>query len=83
MKRHQSTEPYAVQLTPTSTTSEPFEAARMLTYAEAATLLKVDKRTVRRRVAEGRYTAYGQGSGKRILYRSILADIQRTSPEVR
>jgi excisionase family DNA binding protein len=35
----------------------------MLTYAEAAALLKVDKRTVRRRIADGRYTAYGDGSG--------------------
>jgi excisionase family DNA binding protein len=54
----------------------------MLTYAEAAALLKVDKRTIRRRVADGRYTAYGQGCGKRILLRSILADIQRACTEV-
>jgi excisionase family DNA binding protein len=53
------------------------EAARMLKYAEAAALLNVHKRTVRRRVADGRYTAYGDGSGKRILYSSIVADIQR------
>ncbi len=53
------------------------ESARMLKYAEAAALLKVDKRTVRRRVADGRYVAYGDGSGKRILYSSIVADIQR------
>ncbi|HEU5097592.1 MAG TPA: helix-turn-helix domain-containing protein [Roseiflexaceae bacterium] len=52
-------------------------AARMLKYAEAAALLKVDKRTVRRRVADGRYVAYGDGSGRRILYSSIVADIQR------
>ena len=54
-----------------------FEAARMLKYAEAADLLKVNKRTIRRRVAAGRYVAYGDGSGKRILYSSIVADIQR------
>lgn len=52
------------------------ESASMLTYAEAAALLKVSKRTVRRRVADGRYVAYGHGSGKRILSSSILADIQ-------
>ena len=56
-----------------------FEAARMVTYAEAAALLKVDKRTIRRRVADGRYIAYGEGSGKRIKFDSILADIQRNS----
>ena len=54
-----------------------FDAARMLKYAEAAALLKVDKRTIRRRVAAGRYMAYGDGSGKRIKFDSILADIQR------
>ena len=59
----------------------PFEGAQMLTYAEAAALLKVDKRTVRRRVADGRYIAYGDGSGKRFLYSSILADIQRNCRE--
>lgn len=52
-------------------------SGQMLTYAEAAELLRVDKRTVRRRVAAGRYTAYGEGCGKRILYSSIVADIQR------
>jgi excisionase family DNA binding protein len=83
MKRQQLIQTDAVQLSTAPATNEPFEAARMLTYAEAAALLKVDKRTVRRRVADGRYTAYGEGSGKRILYRSILADIQRTTPEVR
>jgi excisionase family DNA binding protein len=55
---------------------------RMLKYAEAAELLKVDKRTIRRRVAAGRYIAYGDGSGKRLLYSSILADIERNSGEV-
>jgi excisionase family DNA binding protein len=59
-----------------------FEEARMLKYAEAAKLLKVDKRTIRRRVAAGRYVAYGDGSGKRLLYSSILADIQRNNSEV-
>jgi excisionase family DNA binding protein len=54
-----------------------FNDARMIKYAEAAELLKINKRTVRRRVADGRYIAYGDGSGKRILYSSILADIQR------
>jgi excisionase family DNA binding protein len=54
-----------------------FNDARMLKYAEAAVLLKVNKRTIRRRVADGRYVAYGDGSGKRILYSSIVADIQR------
>lgn len=54
-----------------------FNDAYMLTYDEAATLLKCNKRTIRRRVAEGRYLAYGEGSGKRLLYRSIVADIQR------
>ena len=52
---------------------------RMLTYAEAAELLKVDKRTIRRRVAKGRYSAYGDGPGKRILFRSIVADVQQHS----
>jgi excisionase family DNA binding protein len=56
---------------------------QMLTYAEAAELLRIDKRTVRRRVAEGRYTAYGEGCGKRILYSSIVADIERASQENR
>jgi excisionase family DNA binding protein len=61
----------------------PQEAARnipaMLTYKEAADQLKVNKRTIRRRVAAGRYMAYGDGSGKRILSESILADIERNS----
>jgi excisionase family DNA binding protein len=57
------------------------EAAQMLTYAEAAALLKVDKRTIRRRVAGGRYLAYGDGSGKRLLFTSIIADIQRRTTE--
>lgn len=61
-----------------STTAPP-ESVKMVTYAEAAALLRVDKRTVRRRVAEGRYTAYGEGCGKRILYSSIVADIQKES----
>ncbi len=56
-----------------------FDEARMLTFDEAAELLRVNKRTIRRRVAEGRYLAYGEGSGKRLLYRSILADIQQNS----
>jgi len=64
-----------------STESVAYDSVRMLTYAEVATLLRVDKRTVRRRVANGRYTAYGEGSGKRILYHSILDDIERTSGE--
>jgi excisionase family DNA binding protein len=55
----------------------------MLTYKEAADKLKVNKRTIRRRVAAGRYTAYGDGSGKRILRESILADIERNSTGVR
>ena len=59
-----------------------FDPAQMLTYAEAVKLLKVDKRTIRRRVAAGRYVAYGDGTGKRLLYSSILADIQRNSSEV-
>jgi excisionase family DNA binding protein len=57
------------------------EPARMLTYAEAAALLKVDKRTIRRRVAGGRYIAYGDGCGKRLLLTSIIADIQRHTSE--
>jgi excisionase family DNA binding protein len=60
-----------------SNTAASFEAAQMLTYAEVAELVRVDKRTVRRRVANGRYTAYGDGCGKRILYSSVLADIER------
>lgn len=63
----------------TPTQQLDFEAARMITFAEAALLLKVDKRTVRRRIAEGRYIAYGTGSGRRILFSSIVADIQRNS----
>jgi excisionase family DNA binding protein len=51
----------------------------MLTYKEAADRLKVNKRTIRRRVTAGRYLAYGDGSGKRILCESILADIQHKS----
>jgi excisionase family DNA binding protein len=51
----------------------------MLTHKEAADRLKVNKRTIRRCVAAGRYLAYGDGSGKRILCESILADIQRNS----
>jgi excisionase family DNA binding protein len=58
-------------------TNDTFEELRMLKYAEAAKLLKVHKRTIRRRVADGRYVAYGEGSGKRIVYSSIKADIQR------
>lgn len=61
----------------------PQEVARnipaMLTYKEAADKLKVNKRTIRRRVADGRYVAYGDGSGKRILAESILADIESNS----
>ncbi len=77
------TQPVRGQLPLALDLNAPFEAARMITYAEAAALLKVDKRTVRRRVAGGRYIAYGEGCGKRILYQSILADIQRNSSEVR
>jgi hypothetical protein len=51
--------------------------ARMLTYAQAAELLTVTVRTVRRRVANGLYLTYGEGPGKRVLYHSILADIHR------
>ena len=53
--------------------------AQLITYTDAASLLCVDKRTIRRRVSAGRYIAYGTGSGKRIIYSSILADIQRYS----
>lgn len=65
----------------TRTAIEPIniEAVRMLRYSEVAELLKVDRRTVRRRVAAGRYIAYGEGSGKRILYASVLDDIRRNS----
>ena len=56
---------------------------RMITYAEAAQLLCVDKRTLRRRVAAGRYIAYGDGRGRVLLYSSIIADIQRNNSEVR
>lgn len=52
--------------------------ARMLTYAQAAELLAVAVRTVRRRVANGQYRTYGAGPGKRVLYHSILADIRRS-----
>jgi hypothetical protein len=52
--------------------------ARMLTYAQAAELLAVAVRTVRRRVANGQYLTYGAGPGKRVLYHSILADIRRS-----
>jgi hypothetical protein len=75
MSEHQGARQAAPQL---SIVRDPSLAeARMLKYAEAAALLKVDKRTIRRRVAAGRYTAYGENSGKRILYSSIVADIQR------
>lgn len=52
--------------------------AYMLTYAQAARLLAVAVRTVRRRVAKGQYLTYGVGPGKRVLYHSILADIRRS-----
>lgn len=69
-----------IRTIPASTPSLPdFETVRMITFAEAAALLKVDKRTVRRRVAEGRYIAYGSGSGRRILFSSIVADVQCNS----
>lgn len=55
--------------------------ARMLTYAQAAELLTVAVRTVRRRVANGQYLTYGEGPGKRVLYHSILADIRRSCGE--
>lgn len=55
--------------------------ARMLTYAQAAELLTVAVRTVRRRVANGQYLTYGEGPGKRVLYHSILADIRRACGE--
>jgi excisionase family DNA binding protein len=71
--------PHTLLRPPISTPAPDFEAARMITYAEAASLLKVNKRTIRRRVADGRYIAYGDGCGKRLLYASILADIERTS----
>lgn len=54
----------------------------MLTYAEAAALLRIDKRTLRRRIAGGRYKAYGEGAGRRVVYSSILADIRRECGEV-
>ncbi|GAB4443221.1 MAG: hypothetical protein OHK0015_42890 [Chloroflexi bacterium OHK40] len=50
--------------------------AKMLTYAEAAELLATTVRTIRRRVANGQYITYGDGSGRRLLYQSILADIR-------
>ncbi len=50
----------------------------MLTYAQAVQLLAVTTRTVRRRVANGQYLTYGEGCGKRVLYPSILSDIQRS-----
>jgi hypothetical protein len=59
-----------------------FDKVRMLKYSEAAELLKVDRRTVHRRVTAGRYIAYGNGSGKRILLKSIIDDIQRSSDEI-
>jgi hypothetical protein len=52
--------------------------ARMLTYAQAGALLAVAARTVRRRVANGQYLAYGEGPGRRVLYQSILADTRRS-----
>jgi hypothetical protein len=55
--------------------------ARMLTYAQAAELLAVAPRTVRRRVANGQYLTYGEGPGKRVLYHSIMADIRRACGE--
>jgi hypothetical protein len=50
---------------------------RMIDYADAVKLLRVTKRTIRRRVAKGRYLAYGDGSGRKLLLSSIWADIQR------
>jgi hypothetical protein len=55
--------------------------ARMLTYAQAAELLAVAVRTVRRRVSNGKYLTYGEGPGKRVLYHSIMADIRRACGE--
>jgi excisionase family DNA binding protein len=51
----------------------------MLTYSELAAILKLNTRTIRRRVAAGRYIAYGDGAGRRILYQSVLEDIERNS----
>lgn len=70
-------------------TSQPTDAqltlsegpARMLTYAQAAELLAVAVRTVRRRVANGQYRTYGAGPGRRVLYHSILADIRRAGDD--
>jgi excisionase family DNA binding protein len=39
----------------------------LLTYAEAAELLAINPRTLSRRIAAGRYRAYGEGNGRRIL----------------
>ena len=61
------------------TTAPALAAAQMVTFAEAVSLLKVTKRTLRRRIAAGRYVAYGEHTGRRILLSSILADIQRES----
>jgi hypothetical protein len=55
--------------------------ARMLTYAQAAELLAVTSRTVRRRVANGQYVTYGEGPGKRVLLLSIMQDIGRAASE--
>lgn len=71
---------------PTSSSQHQLESlnaspARMLTYAQAAELLTVAVRTVRRRVANGQYLTYGEGPGKRVLYHSILADIRRACGE--
>ena len=50
---------------------------RMMTYDEAVALLKINKRTIARRVAEGRYLAYGTKGSRRLLFRSVVADIER------
>lgn len=54
-----------------------FEDVRMITFDEAVALLKINKRTISRRIAEGRYLAYGTKGSRRLLFRSIVADIER------
>lgn len=43
-----------------------------VTIAECAALMRLDKRSVRRKIAQGLLEAVGSGRGRRVVYESIL-----------